>query len=56
MIGVIGVSLAGVFYAADIEAELPKLFLEEMRVLPELLDALRFLLQHIERRDTSRCH
>src|SRR3954471_8407399 len=43
-------------HAADVESEIAQLFLEEVSVLPQVLDKLRLLLQHIECGDACRCH
>ena len=39
--------------AADVEAQRAQLLLPVARVLPQLVDALRLLLQHVERRDAG---
>ena len=56
MIGVIGVSLAGVAASADVEAQQPEFFFPEARVLPELLHALRLVFENVEGRDAGRRH
>src|ERR1039458_1702038 len=40
-------------YSADVEAQSTQLLLPVARVVPELLDALGFLLQHVEGRDAG---
>ena len=54
MIGVIGVSLAGVFTPPILKPELAELLLQVAGVLPELLDALRLLLEDVEGGDAGR--
>jgi hypothetical protein len=56
MMGVIGVSLAGVALAADVEAEQSEFFFPEARVLPEIFHALGFVFQNVESGDARGRH
>jgi len=53
MMGVMGVSLAGVFTPPMFEPETAQLLFPEAGVLPETLHALRFLLQDVKGGDAS---
>src|ERR1039458_1901043 len=43
-------------YPPDVEAQPAQLFLPVMRVGPQIFNTLRFLFQHVERRDARRRH